>query len=202
MSGHEDGRSEGDVDVYVCYCRQQKWEVHVGRQQVILLLITTGNNLYTAPTTARIIGCKKKKRRAYASHLDRRSPASACQSPSAGPPLTQQRTAVINRALCCLHFFCHLLQPLRLCLSRLALHNYLLLPHPSLQSTSTAGHGLALDRIGRHLSTAVNAPIQMTLLPIARCPVPLLLSAFPHRSLLACPPTAKASNLPSKHGRQ
>jgi len=53
-------------------------------------------------------------------------------------------------------------------------------------------------------SLAVPAPIQMTLLPIARCPVLLLLplSAFPHRSLLAVPPTAKASTRASKHGRQ
>jgi hypothetical protein len=39
MSERSRGWEElGCIYVYVCYCRQQKWEVHVGRQQVILLL--------------------------------------------------------------------------------------------------------------------------------------------------------------------
>jgi hypothetical protein len=74
-------------------------------------------------------------------------------------PSSQQRTAVINRAVsvACLHFFCHLQSVclslrLRRCLSASALHNYLLLPHLHYNSNSTltAGHGLGLGSVRSH----------------------------------------------------
>lgn len=145
--------------------------------QVILLLQSAGNSQPTTPTTTNKIGCKKKKdRRAYASHLSRRSPASACPSRSLRAPASpsQQRTAVINRALCCLHFFClcHLHCTALSASACLAQFIYYCCLNPfttTLQSTSTAGHGLALDRIARHRSLSNDSSANRSLSSACCC---------------------------------